>query len=166
MDAIFGSVTGGSNPPARANGWFHHVVDGCLRTSWTCPGMAWSPSSPASAPQSSFHRFEAALPNQLWQVDVTYWQLAGGRHAEILNLVDDHSRLLLASDAFSTVKAADEVRVLAEDGAFVALADHRSQSRLPAARRSKRPPCPDTSVGMSLDITLPPQPTFSMTLRS
>ena len=64
---------------------------------------------PRKRPKSSFHRFEAALPNQLWQVDITYWQLAGGRHAEILNLVDDHSRLLLASDAFATVKAADVV---------------------------------------------------------
>jgi len=64
---------------------------------------------PRKRPKSSLHRFQAALPNELWQLDITYWQLTGGRHAEILNLIDDHSRLLLASDAFFTVKAADVV---------------------------------------------------------
>ena len=39
------------------------------------------------------------------QTDVTRWHLAGGKHAEILNVIDDHSRLLLASETYSTVKA-------------------------------------------------------------
>ena len=47
----------------------------------------------------------------MWQADVTHWPLAKGGHAEILNMLDDHSRLFLASRAFPTVKAADVVDV-------------------------------------------------------
>jgi transposase InsO family protein len=66
---------------------------------------------PHKRPRSSFIRFEAALPNELWQTDTTHWSLAGGSDVEILNLVDDHSRLALAAVAFRTVKAADVVQV-------------------------------------------------------
>lgn len=64
---------------------------------------------PHKRPRSSLHRFEAQLPNQLWQIDATHWSLAGERSVEILNLIDDHSRLLIASTPFHTVKAADVV---------------------------------------------------------
>lgn len=79
---------------------------------------------PHKRPRSSFTRFEAQLPNELWQADTTHWLLADGGAVEILNLLDDHSRLLLASVAFHTVKAADVVQVFA-----VAAANHG----LPAA---------------------------------
>jgi len=62
---------------------------------------------PHKRPKSSFIRFEAALPNQLWQGDITLWALADGTEVEILNLIDDHSRLLVASDARLRFKAAD-----------------------------------------------------------
>jgi transposase InsO family protein len=65
---------------------------------------------PHKRPRSSFIRFEAALPNELWQADTTHWRLADGSDVEILNLLDDHSRLLLAADAFRTVKGGDVVR--------------------------------------------------------
>jgi transposase InsO family protein len=65
---------------------------------------------PHKRPRSSFIRFAAALPNELWQADTTHWRLADGSDVEILDLIDDHSRLLLAADAFRTVKAADVVR--------------------------------------------------------
>jgi len=64
---------------------------------------------PHKRPRSSFVRFEAALPNQMWQSDFTHWQLADGSGVEILNYLDDHSRLLLACNAFTTVKGADVV---------------------------------------------------------
>lgn len=66
---------------------------------------------PQKRPRSSLLRFEAELPNETWQADVTHWALAGSGHAEILNILDDHSRLFLASRAFLTVKAADVVDV-------------------------------------------------------
>jgi Integrase core domain len=52
----------------------------------------------------------------MWQMDATHWQLANGQDVEILNLEDDHSRFLLASVAFPTVKAADVVQVFHEAG--------------------------------------------------
>jgi transposase InsO family protein len=64
---------------------------------------------PHKRPKSSFVRFEAQLPNETWQCDATTWQLADGSPVEILNLVDDHSRLFLNSTAYPTVKAADVV---------------------------------------------------------
>jgi transposase InsO family protein len=66
---------------------------------------------PQKRPRSSLIRFQAELPNELWQTDITHWQLAEGEHAEILNVIDDHSRLFLASQAFPTVKARDVVDV-------------------------------------------------------
>jgi transposase InsO family protein len=60
-------------------------------------------------PHCSLIRFEAELPNEMWQADITAWQLACGEVVEILNLLDDHSRLFLGSDAYRRVKAADVV---------------------------------------------------------
>ncbi len=66
---------------------------------------------PQKRPRSSLIRFEAELPNEMWQADNTHWQLAGGEHVEILDMIDDHSRLFLASVARPTFKAADVVDV-------------------------------------------------------
>ena len=60
---------------------------------------------PHKRPRSSYKRFEAQLPNEMWQADSTHWQLADQTDVEILNLIDDHSRLVLASVALATVKA-------------------------------------------------------------
>jgi transposase InsO family protein len=65
---------------------------------------------PHKRPRCSFVRFEASLPNEMWQADTTHWHLADGTDVEILNVLDDHSRLLIASDTFRTVKAADVVQ--------------------------------------------------------
>lgn len=66
---------------------------------------------PQKRPRASLIRFEAELPNEMWQADITHWQLANGQDVEILNMLDDHSRLFLASHAFPTAKAADVVDV-------------------------------------------------------
>ncbi len=67
---------------------------------------------PHKRPKSSFIRFEATLPNETWQLDSTPWQLADDSPVEILNFLDDNSRVALASKALVTVKAADPVHVL------------------------------------------------------
>jgi hypothetical protein len=54
-------------------------------------------------------RFEAELPNEWWQADVTHGALADGTEVEILNMLDDHSRLLVASRAFLVTKTVDVV---------------------------------------------------------
>jgi transposase InsO family protein len=64
---------------------------------------------PQKRPRSSLIRFCAELPNEMWQADTTHWRLADGQDVEILNLVDDHSRLFLASDAYRAVTAQDVV---------------------------------------------------------
>jgi transposase InsO family protein len=54
---------------------------------------------PQKRPRSSWIRFQADLPNERWQADITHWQLADGTEVEILNIEDDHSRLNICSDA-------------------------------------------------------------------
>src|ERR671918_1123612 len=64
---------------------------------------------PQKRPRSSFVRFEAQMPNERWQADITHWALADGTDVEILNLLDDHSRLALGSDAKRVFQATDVV---------------------------------------------------------
>jgi len=72
---------------------------------------------PHKRPKSSYRRFEAALPNERWQMDVTHVELRSGRVVEVLNVIDDHSRLLVASRAFSVTKARDVVGAFYEAAA-------------------------------------------------
>jgi transposase InsO family protein len=64
---------------------------------------------PQKRPRSSFVRFEAQMPNERWQADITHWRLRGGAEVEILNVLDDHSRLLVVSETRTVFKAADVV---------------------------------------------------------
>ena len=57
------------------------------------------------------------MPNERWQADLTHWRLAGGADVEILNVLDDHSRFLVASVAREVFKAADVVACFHEAGA-------------------------------------------------
>lgn len=66
---------------------------------------------PHKRPRSSWVRFEAMLPNERWQSDVTHWKIACGTQVDILNFLDDHSRLIVASEAMRTVRAPDVLRV-------------------------------------------------------
>jgi transposase InsO family protein len=59
--------------------------------------------APRKRPRSSYRRFEAAQPNECWQSDFTHWALTDGTDVEILNWLDDHSRLLLACTAHARV---------------------------------------------------------------
>jgi transposase InsO family protein len=74
-------------------------------------------AQPHKRPKSSWRRFCAELPNECWQADVTHWTLAQGGEVEILNIIDDHSRLLVASRAFNTTKAADVVETFHQGAA-------------------------------------------------
>jgi transposase InsO family protein len=73
---------------------------------------------PQKRPKSSFMRFEAEMPNERWQADTTHWHLADGTDVEIMNAIDDHSRLLVASVARPTFKAADVVAVFHDAAAL------------------------------------------------
>jgi transposase InsO family protein len=62
---------------------------------------------PQKRPRASWRRFAAEQPNERWQTDTTHWQLADGTGVEILNLLDDHSRLALASVPRRTITGPD-----------------------------------------------------------
>jgi transposase InsO family protein len=56
---------------------------------------------PRKRPRSSYRRFQAARPNEMWQSDWTGWQLSGERPVAIAGTLDDHSRLLVGIGAGS-----------------------------------------------------------------
>jgi transposase InsO family protein len=62
---------------------------------------------PHKRPKSSYVRFQADQPNERWQTDITHCRLADGTDVEILNIIDDHSRLCVASVARRVFKAPD-----------------------------------------------------------
>ncbi|MHB1340489.1 MAG: integrase core domain-containing protein [Coriobacteriia bacterium] len=68
-------------------------------------------AQPHKRPRSSWVRFEATLPNERWQWGVTHWKLSDGSQVDILNFLDDHSRLIVASEAMRIVCAPDVLRV-------------------------------------------------------
>lgn len=72
---------------------------------------------PHKRPRSSWTRFEAQLPNECWQSDVTHWRLADGTEVEIVNFIDDHSRLAVASRVLRTATAPAVLEVFQGAGA-------------------------------------------------
>ena len=50
---------------------------------------------PHKRPRSSWTRFEAAVPNECWQSDMTHWRLADDTVVEIITWLDDHSRMIM-----------------------------------------------------------------------
>jgi transposase InsO family protein len=66
-------------------------------------------AEPRKRPKSSYRRFQAAQPNEMWQSDVTHWQLADGTDVGVLNWLDDHSRYLLAAIARPRITGEDVV---------------------------------------------------------
>ena len=64
---------------------------------------------PQKRPRSSWRTFCAEQPNERWQADITHWQLADGTEISGLNIVDDHSRLCVGSDARRHTTGSDVV---------------------------------------------------------
>lgn len=52
---------------------------------------------PHKRPRSSWKRFEWPRPNDAWQIDATAWALVDGREIWIMDVLDDHSRALVAA---------------------------------------------------------------------
>jgi transposase InsO family protein len=71
---------------------------------------------PRKRPRSSWIRFEAAAPNEVWQSDFTHWRLADGSEVEICSWLDDHSRYLLACTVFRRVGGDDVVATFTAAG--------------------------------------------------
>jgi transposase InsO family protein len=62
---------------------------------------------PHKRPKSSWQRFVAEAPNERWQLDITHYRLADATDVEVLNILDDHSRLCLTSHARRIFTAGD-----------------------------------------------------------
>jgi transposase InsO family protein len=73
-------------------------------------------AQPHKRPRSSYVRFEASLPNEMWQSDVTFFELKDGTKVEICNFLDDFSRVCMASRVFAVTTAPDVVATLYEAG--------------------------------------------------
>lgn len=52
--------------------------------------------SPRKRPRSSYRRFSAACPNEIWQIDGMEVELAGRVKQVVIRVLDDHSRKILA----------------------------------------------------------------------
>ena len=65
--------------------------------------------APKKRPKSSYRRFQADQPNECWQSDFTHWQLADRSGVEIINWLDDHSRLLLTAETRRRISGDDVV---------------------------------------------------------
>ena len=74
---------------------------------------------PSKAPKHTGRRFNAERANECWQLDDTPWALADGTEVKILNVIDDHSRLLVASIAMVTCTGAASVAAVAEAAAVL-----------------------------------------------
>ena len=62
---------------------------------------------PQKRPKSSFIRFEASMPNERWQADLTHWRLADGTEVEIRGAdgkVTATQRSCSAARRFSTTR--------------------------------------------------------------
>ena len=69
-------------------------------------------AQPQKRPKSSLQRFCAELPNECWQADVTHVEVTEGMVFEVLNVIDDHSRLCVGSRVFVHTRSPDVVRTL------------------------------------------------------
>ena len=69
---------------------------------------------PHKRPKSSYRRFEAALPNECWQSDVTFFELKDATKVEIVNFLDDFSRVCVASKVLAVTSAPEVVATLYE----------------------------------------------------
>jgi transposase InsO family protein len=59
--------------------------------------------APGKRPRSSYVRFQAEQPNEMWQGDFTHYPLITGVDVEILSWLDDHARHALSVTAHSRV---------------------------------------------------------------
>lgn len=71
-----------------------------------------SATQPRKKPRSAFKSFVYPAPNCMWQIDGTERPLANGRTCVIFQLIDDHSRLALASHVDAAETAAGALTVV------------------------------------------------------
>lgn len=71
-------------------------------------------AEPNKRPRASYRRFVYPAPNACWQLDATEYVLTGGRKCVIFQLIDDHSRLAVASHVAAGETSDAAVHVVAK----------------------------------------------------
>jgi transposase InsO family protein len=90
---------------------------------------------PHKRPRSSWRRFEATLPNECWQSDVTHWRLADATEVDIVNFLDDHSRLAVGSRVVAVATAAGALEAFREAGTRWVFPRRCSRTTVASTRR-------------------------------
>jgi transposase InsO family protein len=86
----------------------HHQIRVSAATVWRYLKTAGLiEAQPAKRPKSSYIRFEAGMPNEMWQADFTHWPLGDGTDTEILSFLDDRSRFAISVTAHTRVSGVD-----------------------------------------------------------
>jgi transposase InsO family protein len=67
---------------------------------------------PKKKPRSAYRRFVYPAPNACWQLDAAEYVISRGRKRTIFQLIDDHSRLALASHVTTGETAAGAIAVV------------------------------------------------------
>jgi len=80
---------------------------------------------PRKKPRASYRRFVYPAPNACWQLDGTEYVLTGGRKCVIFQLIDDHSRLAVATHVAWGETSAGAIAVVAKG-----IAEHGVPQRL------------------------------------
>lgn len=100
-------VKGGLDAGAETIVWHleqDHGIEVSAATVWRhLKAKGLIEAQPQKRPKSSYVRFEAGMPNEMWQSDFTHWQLANGTDTEILTFLDDRSRFALSVTAHNPV---------------------------------------------------------------
>src|SRR5918992_28138 len=100
---------GGPDPPRGAAS----IADELRRAGLACPAVSTIhrvlvrnglvTPQPQKRPRASYTRFAYPDPNGCWQIDATRWTLADGSRdgaeAWIMDVLDDHSRVVVAAHA-------------------------------------------------------------------
>jgi transposase InsO family protein len=105
---------------------------------------------PAKAPKTR-GGFTAQRANECWALDDTSWALANGTDVKILNVLDDHSRLCVASTALATCTGAKTFTAMARaanDYGWPARIWSRSGPILPSSSAHVRSPVSVLFVSM------------------
>ena len=104
-------------------------------------------------PRRARRSFTAERANDCWQLDDTGWQLADGTEVKILNVVDDHSRLAVASRR-SGLHRSSRFAVLAAAAAVLGWPARFLSDNATSFRHVLAEPCAPRGRGR----TLPPLP--------
>lgn len=84
--------------------WWHLTADGVappdVSTIWRILSRrGFITPDPSKTPGKGWKRFVAEYVNELWQTDATHTELADGTEVDVINIIDDHSRLCVCSHA-------------------------------------------------------------------